>query len=822
MADLPPPRQPWDLLQRVENLRRVLEGAPVSFFAFDLDGRVMLGRGVGEQFVEKEGDEWAGSSVFEMFAEHPEVIAACRRALRGEEFTAIVYAGDTVFESRFAPMHDADGELIGAVGAALDATRRERAIEALRSSEERFRAVAEGSQDVIFELTTSGRILYLSPSVEAVLGHRPEDLVGYEGFAFVHAEEQAVARGNLERAVANQTPGSDTWRLRHADGSWRWGEATGHIFRGAGGEPRVIGVVRDVTERRRAREALERQLDLERGLAELSRGFLDVEGESIDDAIRRGLASASSMAGADRSFLLTLAQGGSEITGVHEWHAEGVPARGSEAITSGADLFPWSLGVFRRGEILHVARLDEIPPEGEAERVDLARRGVRSLLGIPVGKCDSRIGYLSFECVRREKRWTEQEVTLLRLVAEIFASALRRKHTEEALRESQVQLFHSQKMEAVGRLAGGIAHDFNNLLTVILGCADSVTEAVGDDIDVRADAEEISASARRAAGLTRQLLTFSRRQVVQSQPFAINDLITSLEKMFERVIGEDVELCIRLASDAGLVEGDPGQIEQLVANLAVNARDAMPEGGRLEIRTEAFDLDANAAARIGLAAPGRSVLLSVEDTGQGMDEATRAQAFEPFFTTKEVGEGSGLGLSVVYSIVEQAGGAIGIRTRRGDGTCFEVYLPAAKDEEVLADDAAPGEAVAAGGETVLLVEDERAVRNLVRRILESEGYLVLEAGDGTQALELAERCDVPPRLLISDVVMPGGNGPELAGQLQKRWPGLCVLFMSGYSRDRAGIRENPLPPELLLQKPFTNRELLDRVRSLLAVSPPAA
>jgi len=490
MADLPPPRQPWDLLQRVENLRRVLEGAPVSFFAFDLDGRVMLGRGVGERLVEKEGDEWAGSSVFEMFAEHPEVIAACRRALRGEEFTAIVYAGDTVFESRFAPMHDADGELIGAVGAALDVTRRERAIEALRSSEERFRAVAEGSQDVIFELTTSGRILYLSPSVEAVLGHRPEDLVGYEGFAFVHAEEQAVARGNLERAVANQTPGSDTWRLRHADGSWRWGEATGHIFRGAGGEPRVIGVVRDVTERRRAREALERQLDLERGLAELSRGFLDVEGESIDDAIRRGLASASSMVGADRSFLLTLAQGGSEITGVHEWHAEGVPARGSEAITSGADLFPWSLGVFRRGEILHVARLDEIPPEGEAERVDLARRGVRSLLGIPVGKCDSRIGYLSFECVRWEKRWTEQEVTLLCLVAEIFASALRRKHTEEALRESQVQLFHSQKMEAVGRLAGGIAHDFNNLLTVILGCADSVTEAVGDDIDVRADADQ--------------------------------------------------------------------------------------------------------------------------------------------------------------------------------------------------------------------------------------------------------------------------------------------------------------------------------------------
>jgi len=822
MTDPSKTRQPWNLLQRSENLRRVLEGAPISLFAFDLDGRLVLGRGVGETLVEKEDEEWAGSSVFEMFADHPEIVAACRRALRGEGFTAMVRAGDMVFESRFAPMHDADGELVGTVGAALDATRRERAVEALRSSEERFRAVAEGSQDVIFELTTSGRVLYLSPSVEAVLGHQPEDLMGCEGFAFVHADEEPTARANLEHAVTSQDPGADTWRLRHADGSWRWAEATGRIFQGEEGEPRVIGVLRDVTERRRAQEALERQLDLEHGLAELSRGFLEVEGESIDDAVRRGLASASNMAGADRSFLLTVVPGENEITDVYEWHSEDVPARGSEAISSGADGFPWALAAFRRGEILQVARLDEIPPEGEAERVDLARRGVRSLLGIPVGKRDSRIGYLSFERVHREKGWTEQEVTLLRLVAEIFASALRRKHTEEALRESQVQLFHSQKMEAVGRLAGGIAHDFNNLLTVILGCADSVTEAVGVDLEVRADAEEISASARRAAGLTRQLLTFSRRQVVQSQPLAINDVITGLEKMLERVIGEDVELYIRLDSEAGLVEGDPGQIEQVVANLAVNARDAMPGGGRLEIRTAAVDLDASAAARLGLAARGRYVLLSVEDTGHGMDEATIAQAFDPFFTTKEVGQGTGLGLSVVYSIVEQAGGAIGIRTRRGGGTCFEIHLPVAKDEAAPAIDVAPGEAAAAGGETVLLVEDERAVRNFVRRILENAGYHVLEAGDGIQALEVAERCEAPAHLLVSDVVMPGSDGPKLARELQRRWPGLRVLFMSGYPIDHLGAREKPLPPEMLLPKPFTHRELLDRVRSLLAAPPPAA
>ncbi len=577
----------------------------------------------------------------------------------------------------------------------------------------------------------------------------------------------------------------------------------------------------DATERRRDQEGLERQLDLERGLAELSCGFLEVESESIDDAIQRELASASSMAGADRSFLLTQSPGSGEITGVYEWQAEGVPARGTDAITSGAERFPWSVGVFRRGEVLHVARLDEIPPEGEAERIDLAGRGVRSLLGIPVGKGGSRIGYLSFERVHREKGWTQQEVTLLRLVAEIFASALRRKHTEEALRESQTQLFHSQKMGAVGRLAGGIAHDFNNLLTVILCSADAVIEAVEDDLEVRADAEEIRASARRAAELTRQLLLFSRRQAVKSQPLAINDVVAGFEKMFERVIGEDVELRIRLAPDVGLVDGDPGQMEQMVANLAVNAREAMPAGGRLEIRTEAVDLDADAAVRVGLAAAGRYVLLSVEDTGHGMDEATSVQVFEPFFTTKEVGEGPGLGLSVVYSIVEQAGGSICVRTRRGDGTCFEIYLPTAKAEAALVGDLAASEATAAGGESVLLVEDDCAVRSFMRRILANAGYCVLEAEDGKQALELAERCEAPVRLLISDVVMPGSNGPELARLLQSRWPGLRVLFVSGYPRGHAGVCAESLPPELLLEKPFTHRDLLDRVRSLLAVVPPA-
>jgi PAS domain S-box-containing protein len=382
-----------------------------------------------------------------------------------------------------------------------------------------------------------------------------------------------------------------------------------------------------------------------------------------------------------------------------------------------------------------------------------------------------------------------------------------RRHLEEQLRQAQ-------KMEAVGMLAGGVAHDFNNLLTIITGYSQLILNNIGMDDSNRHSVEQIMKAGERAAALTKQLLAFSRRQVLQPKVLELNKLVTSLATMLQRLIGEDIDLRLVLPPELGRVSADPGQIEQVLMNLVVNARDAMPKGGVLTVETANKRLDENYAGRHISVKPGDYVLLAVSDTGAGMDQATQSRLFEPFFTTKGSGKGTGLGLSTVFGIVKQSGGSVEVYSEPGRGTSVKVYLPRI-DQPVSVDPQSAKKKNIRGSETILLVEDDEMVRTLVRETLQRDGYRILDAPGPIEARRMAEQHKQPIQLMITDVVMPKVSGRELADQLSKKRPDMKVLYMSGYT-DNAILNNGILQKEVaFLQKPFTPGALIEKVREVL-------
>jgi signal transduction histidine kinase/ActR/RegA family two-component response regulator len=386
----------------------------------------------------------------------------------------------------------------------------------------------------------------------------------------------------------------------------------------------------------------------------------------------------------------------------------------------------------------------------------------------------------------------------------------------EALHNTEKQLLQSQKLEAVGRLAGGISHDFNNLLTVILGYSDIMKRNLPDSHPLRRNVQEIVRASERAASLTRQLLAFSRKQVMQPKVFDLNTVVTDLEKMLQRMIGEDIELRVSLQDELDHIKADPVQLEQVIMNLVVNARDAMPKGGKLTIETNNVYLDEAYAREHVSVVTGDYVMLAISDTGCGMNEETRLHIFEPFFTTKEQGKGTGLGLSMVYGIVKQSGGNIWVYSEEGRGTTFKVYFPrvtAHTEEHKRISGALDGPG---GSETILLVEDAELVRNLARQVLEGAGYRVLEAASAEAAIDLCERINGDKiDLLLTDVIMPGMSGNEMSRILLAKQPGMPVLYMSGYTDD-AIVQHGVLEAGInFLQKPFTPGALALKVREVL-------
>jgi signal transduction histidine kinase len=412
----------------------------------------------------------------------------------------------------------------------------------------------------------------------------------------------------------------------------------------------------------------------------------------------------------------------------------------------------------------------------------------------------------------------ERNAQLEREIAEREAAQRAHARIEEQLR-------HGQKLEAVGRLAGGIAHDFNNLLTSVVGHVDLMAEELGERHPARTDLGEIRRAADRAASLVSQLLAFSRQQPMRRMVLDLNAIVTESTRMLQRMLGTDVTLRVELDPELAHIRCDRSQIDQILVNLALNARDAMPDGGTLVITTANVELDEPLGeGNVDETLAGPCVLLRVADSGHGMDDAVRSRVFEPFFTTKAVGKGTGLGLSTVYGIVKQNDGQISVESRPGHGSVFSIYLPRVEDAMIEAPpaDSGPMRLTGAHGETVLVVEDERAVRRLVCRALAASGYRVLEAAEGAEALDLADRHEGPIHLLLSDMIMPGLSGKDVADAMRLRRPDTPVLFMSGHTRDVLGSRGMLDQATALMQKPFGPTELLRRVREVIDGGPDTA
>jgi PAS domain S-box-containing protein len=714
----------------------------------------------------------AGTAAFELLSELqrdlPFIVVS---GARGEE-----QAGDAICGRAH---EDVPRENVDRLTPVLVRRRREQATSGhgvrsvtLRESDRRMRQMIEAATVGIWFAGAEGKTSFMNQRMAQILGLTAEEASHSLVTDFVDAEDLPGHPDRLEQRKKGISA-SYEHKFRRKNGTLGCGrfEST-PLFDAADLFEGVLTVMTDITEQARACEA-ERGAELDRTVAAA--------------ALRASEARFSRLA---ESGIVGI--GVADISGrIHEAN----------------DAYLRLLG-YSREEIVNVRWDDITPPEwwhsDELALEQLKAHGVatpweKELFRKDGARIPVLIGVAMLE-----------HPNCLIFIADLAGI----KRTEQANVVLEAQLRQSQKMEAVGRLAGGVAHDFNNLLSVVLSYSEMAIADMKEGDPIRDDMEQIRRAGVRAADLTRQLLMFSRQQVIAPKVLDLNDVLTNMDNMLRRLVGEDVEVTFIPGASLGRVQADPGSIDQVVMNLAINARDAMPIGGKLTLETANVVLDEEYAGGHLGAIPGSYVMLSVTDTGAGMDKATQARIFEPFFTTKEKGKGTGLGLSTVFGIVQQSGGSIWVYSERGSGTTFKLYLPRV---EAMAEEPRPQKAAATlrGSETILLVEDEDQVRDVARGILRRHGYAVLETRSAGEALLLSERHVGPIHLLLTDVVMPQMSGPELAKRLAKTRPEVKVLCMSGYTDD-AAVRHGVLDAAFAyLQKPLTVKGMTRKVREVL-------
>ncbi len=639
--------------------------------------------------------------------------------------------------------------------AGVETARRQDALErqahhaqVLLLQQQRFEALLEHSADLTVLLGQDGTLHYVNPAFAAMLGYALDDWRQRSVMDLVHPDDLALARDAFERSLAQpRRVISAHLRLRHANGSYRLLEGVGANHLD---DPATRGLVinaRDVTERRRAEETTRENLQRLRVAMEVA----DLQVFEHDADLRYTWVHSPGRGEAP-----------AEVIGRTDLELFGDDGRSIMAIKRRV----LDTGQRERQDV-------RVRVDGRDVWYDLTVEPIRSADGAMIG---------------------------------LRGAALDVSQT----RSLQAQLQHAQKMETLGRLAGGVAHDFNNLLTIIGGAASMAVAGLLSADPRRHDLETIEQTVRRAALLTHQLLAFSRRQVLQLTVIDLDDVVGSVALMLRRLLGTGIELVTSHTEGLHAVCADAGQIEQVIVNLAVNARDAMPDGGTLTIRTANEDLDDSRAAHLDVG-PGPYVCLTVQDSGVGMDQATQDRIFEPFFTTKPMDRGTGLGLPTVYGIVRQSRGAVEVSSTLGSGSTFRVYLPRTDklpDAPVVSRSPAP----ARGTGTILVVEDEPTIRDLARRQLAGEGYTVFAAGDAAEAMRFADAHEETVDLVVADVLMPGMHGPELVRQLRFRYPDLSALYISGYTDESAHWLEDGAD---FIAKPFQMPELVQRVHAML-------
>jgi PAS domain S-box-containing protein len=646
-----------------------------------------------------------------------------------------------------------------------DVTEQERAQAALRAVQDRLAHVVSSSPAVLYALdfgvpgSAQIGLTWISPNVERLLGYSVEEAMAPNWW------RERIHPDDVERVLAEVASGlpsglvEQEYRFRRKGGDYRWMRAEMSVVRDAAGQPvEVVGSWADVSARKQ------------------------VEFDLVDSEEEYRLLFESNphpMWVYDLETLVFLA-------------------------VNDAALRHYG---YTRDEWLAMTALDIRPPE----EIVSFKKQYEDRMAQPHADFSSH----AFKHRKKDGSVIEVEVAANAIVFEGRKARLVLATDVTAKRTLEAQLLQAQKMESIGRLAGGVAHDFNNLLGVIGGYGEMLRKRVAGEPRLKKYAEDILKAADRAAGLTRQLLAFSRKQVLQPRILDLNAVVGELEKMLRRLIGEDIRLVTVLDGRLGPVKADPGQMEQVLMNLAVNARDAMPQGGRLTIETRNVDLDRAYTRHHPNVPPGRYAMLAVSDTGHGMTKEVKARIFEPFFTTKEAGKGTGLGLATVHGVVTQTGGQVFVYSEVGRGTTFKIYIPRA-DEAEAADESRHAEVeLPRGSETVLLVEDEQTLRELVAECLESAGYTVLKAGHGAEALRLSQEHEGPIHLLVTDVVMPGMSGRELAGQVREARQQIRTLYMSGYTDDAVVLHGVLTEGMAFLQKPFTEDGLARKVREVI-------
>ena len=555
-------------------------------------------------------------------------------------------------------------------GAALEIVFREHELD----EEGRVRALVDNMPDGICEVGEDGRILYASPSYAELFGGSLDRLLGSDPLDPVHAEDRRRVSHLLRPGAQSRRQGTLVYRAQNVLGVPLHLEATAREYVGEDGRARVIVSVRDVTDRENARRSLERHISLETRVAELSRLFIDIEIDAIEAGIENGLSRIAELAEAEHAWMYSFSTGKDETEFYEWWHDPDLRGTSIDAKTS-ISHFPYSTDLIRSGRVYQVTDIDALPEQAENERRDMIDRGVRSILGIPIMSRGKFVGFLGFESFSRAINWPEETIMLLRMVGEIFFSALCRRRAAEDLRHSQSQLVQSQKMEALGTLAGGIAHDFNNHLAVMLGNARFVRQEIEADSEVLSAIDDFERSADHCAQLTRSLLAFSRRSPVEVVPVEAAGLVEGVEGLVRPLLPSSIDFESRIMSDLGRFAVDRVQIQQVLVNLLVNARDAMPEGGAIRLIASRRVISSVEARVHGLDPDREYVVLTVEDSGEGMTEEVQSRVFEPFYTTKDVGHGTGLGLAMAYGIVRQSEGAIALESKPGEGSTFRVFVP---------------------------------------------------------------------------------------------------------------------------------------------------
>jgi PAS domain S-box-containing protein len=635
------------------------------------------------------------------------------------------------------------------------------------------------SLDMLCIAGLDGFFKRVNSAFERGLGYSSGELVSHPFLEFLHPDDLQ----RTQEVYAAQLRGENVLRFenryRHKNGGYRWLAWTGAPSAKDG---RIYAVARDITEQKEAQEELRN-----------SRDVLEVQVRKRTQELERTLETLR----AERERYLSLLRG--TVLGIVV-HRDDKPLFANPA-------FAAMFGYDSPEEVISTGELSRLFRPAERERLREYRQAL--LRGEPHPKMFEIEG----ACTDGKSIWLNMICTAIQWEGQpAFQTTFIDVSDKKILEE---QLSHSQRLESVGQLAGGVAHDFNNVLSVILSYSGMLKERFTDDPEAFEDIVQIEEAAQRAAALTRQLLAFSRRQILKTEIVDINGVLTNVEKMLARLIGEDVELRVKPAPGVGLVRADVSQLEQVLMNLAVNARDAMPNGGMLTVESANVTLDAHYINRnLGVEA-GEYVMLAVSDTGSGMSPEIRARIFEPFFTTKEKGKGTGLGLATVYGIVKQSGGEIHVYSEEGVGTTFRIYFPRLANDGAQARPVELAPVDLRGSETILLVEDEDQVRRVAQTILRDAGYVVLEARHGAMAAELASMFIGTIHLLLTDVVMPEMNGRELAERLAPLRPNMRVLFMSGYTEDVV-LKRGVLTGEVnLMEKPFSKESLLSKIREAL-------